>query len=276
MPPPSSSSKIYPAAADHRRTPHNDDDQPPPGPLPTAFTVWKRSSISFHGTDGFTVFDHLGRLIFRVDNYRRKRTARLSSSVVVGSGGGGCRAQVHAKEHGGGGGLVLMDGFGKALLTLVPQLHMPSMHYQWIGYRGEDDQCKPRTPLFMMRRPSQPSPFLLSLRSLSTKIRCEAEVFVGDCHRGAIKSSRKPDYRIEGSFKRRDCKITGADGRTVASISRKLARTTNSANTSTSVLLSDDVFSLVVEAGMEPALVMAFIMAIDRLCPKPHTPFLCS
>lgn len=156
------------------------------------------------------------------------------------------------------------------------QFHMPSMHYQWIGYRGEDDQRKPRTPLFMMRRPSQPSPSLLGLRSLSTKISCEAEVFIRDSHRQGIKSNRRPDYRIEGSFKRRDCKITRADGQTIASISRKLARTTNGAHHSSSVLLSDDVFSLVVEPGIEPALVMAFIMVIDRLCPKPHTPFLCS
>lgn len=61
-------------------------------------TVWKRSSMTFQGTDGFTVFDRSGRLAFRVDNYSRTRS------------------------FGEGGGLVLMDGAGNALLTLRPQV----------------------------------------------------------------------------------------------------------------------------------------------------------
>uniref|UniRef100_A0A0E0CQ10 Uncharacterized protein n=1 Tax=Oryza meridionalis TaxID=40149 RepID=A0A0E0CQ10_9ORYZ len=33
-----------------------------------AYTVWKRSSIGFQGTDGFSVYDSAGKLVFRVDN----------------------------------------------------------------------------------------------------------------------------------------------------------------------------------------------------------------
>lgn len=62
---------------------------------PCALTVLKRSSMSFHGTDGFTVFDENGGLAFRVDNYSRK-------------------------NH----GLVLMDGPGTPLLTLKPQVSL--------------------------------------------------------------------------------------------------------------------------------------------------------
>lgn len=65
-------------------------------------TVWKRSSMTFQGTDGFTVIDSSGGLAFRVDNYSRKECR----------GGGG----------GGGRGVVLMDGHGKPLLTLKPQV----------------------------------------------------------------------------------------------------------------------------------------------------------
>ncbi|KAI8559582.1 hypothetical protein RHMOL_Rhmol04G0185600 [Rhododendron molle] len=61
-------------------------------------TVWKRSTMTFQGTDGFTVIDSSGRLAFRVDNYTSKE----------------CR--------GGGGGVLLMDGHGKPLLTLKPQV----------------------------------------------------------------------------------------------------------------------------------------------------------
>ncbi|KAI6673358.1 hypothetical protein NL676_001264 [Syzygium grande] len=98
---------------------------------PSKLTVWKKSSMSFQGTDGFTVFDQRGGLVFRVDNYSRK---------------GQCAY--------GGGGLVLMDGVGNALLTLRPQVL--SMQCQWHAYKGENDNGK-RTPnlrVFSMRRTS--------------------------------------------------------------------------------------------------------------------------
>lgn len=50
--------------------------------------------MSFQGTDGFTVFDRHGRLVFRVDNYSRNKAARL----------------------------LLMDGAGNGLLSLKPQV----------------------------------------------------------------------------------------------------------------------------------------------------------
>lgn len=71
-----------------------EEDGPSPSP-PSVLTVWKRSSMSFQGTDGFTVFDHRGTLTFRVDNYSRRS-----------------------------GGLILMDGAGRALLTLKPQVYI--------------------------------------------------------------------------------------------------------------------------------------------------------
>ena len=52
--------------------------------------------MSFQGTDGFTVFDPNGTLVFRVDNYSRKN----------------------------GYGLVLMDGVGNALLSLKPKVRI--------------------------------------------------------------------------------------------------------------------------------------------------------
>lgn len=72
---------------------------------PSIFTVWKKSSMSFQGTDGFTVFDKQGRLVFRVDNYTRRKNRAIASR--------GSRS----------GGLVLMDAQGKPLLTLRPQVH---------------------------------------------------------------------------------------------------------------------------------------------------------
>ena len=77
-------------------------------PRPSVLTVWKRSSMTFQGTDGFTVFDHHGRLAFRVDNYSRK------SCCIT------------------GGELVLMDGAGNALLTLKPQVINYEFHSSFL------------------------------------------------------------------------------------------------------------------------------------------------
>jgi hypothetical protein len=73
---------------------------PPPPPVAALhqYTVWKRSSMGFQGTDGFSVYDDAGgALAFRVDNYSR-------------------RTKIFAGE------LLLMDGQGAPLLALRPQV----------------------------------------------------------------------------------------------------------------------------------------------------------
>ncbi|XP_060202057.1 uncharacterized protein LOC132630504 [Lycium barbarum] len=107
-------SKIHPAYH-HRKMQSkplvylNDDDHednnntcPPPPPsrliisrLRAIFTMWKKFSMSFQGTDGFTVFDKQGRLVFPVDNYTPRKNRSIASR--------GSRS----------GGLVLMDAHGK-------------------------------------------------------------------------------------------------------------------------------------------------------------------
>jgi hypothetical protein len=70
---------------------------PPVAALHQQYTVWKRSSMGFQGTDGFSVYDAAGALAFRVDNYSR-------------------RSKIFAGE------LLLMDGQGAPLLALRPQV----------------------------------------------------------------------------------------------------------------------------------------------------------
>lgn len=91
-------SKIYPSENKRNELKEKGDD----GFYlrPSTLTVWKRSSMSFQGTDGFTVFDQQGRLVFRVDNYSRNHRCVAAS------------------------GLVLMDGAGNALLSLKPQVYI--------------------------------------------------------------------------------------------------------------------------------------------------------
>ncbi|XXG42077.1 hypothetical protein AAC387_Pa01g2425 [Persea americana] len=182
--------------------------------------------MAFQGTDGFSVFDGQGRLVFRVDNYSRKNR---------------CIA----------GGVVLMDGAGRALLTLRPQTL--SLRDQWNGFKGDGGMgAKRGTPVFSMRRRS----FL--------RINDETEVFMG----GLRNRVQAPDFRITGSFRRRCCKIQDNAGEVVAEISRKRANA--------KILLSDDVFRLIVQPGYDCELMMAFVVTIDRIFGKPITPALCS
>ncbi|KAI3708991.1 hypothetical protein L2E82_38645 [Cichorium intybus] len=82
-------------------------------PKHTTLTVWKRSSMSFQGTDGFTVYDRHGKLGFRVDNYSRNSHVRNRWSCS--NDGAGC-----VSGGGSGGALVLMDGSDNPLITLKP------------------------------------------------------------------------------------------------------------------------------------------------------------
>ncbi|XP_065851788.1 protein LURP-one-related 12-like [Euphorbia lathyris] len=176
-------------------------------------TVWKRASISFQGTDGFTVFDPNGKMVYRVDNYSRKNP-----------------------------NVVLMDGVGNALLTFKPQMRM---HYQWNAYQ-EDDATN--TKVFSMRRKAS-----------------SAEIFM----MRKESPSPSPDFLIEGSFRAPDCKIKSSNGQVVAIMSRK--RVNN-----TTLLLTDDVFTLLIQPAFDPKLVMAFLIILDRITNLPFSPFFCS
>ncbi|KAK4748149.1 hypothetical protein SAY87_014735 [Trapa incisa] len=207
---------------------------------PSVFTVWKRSSMSFQGTDGFTVFDEYGGLAFRVDNYSRKI--------------GGCL----------GDGLVLMDGTGDALLTLAPKVL--SMQRVWNAYGG-DCTGGGRSRAFRQFSVREPwkFPILAGLKSKcqgGAEPEVKAEVFIGD--------ARWPEYSVEGSFRRRSCCIRRrSTGDVIAKISRKSARA------NPRVMLEDEVFSLVVQPGLDNGLIMGLIVILDRICSGPVSPFMC-
>ncbi|KAJ4749449.1 LURP-one-like protein (DUF567) [Rhynchospora pubera] len=186
---------------------------------PRAFTVWRKSSMGFQGTDGFSVYDDSGRLAFRVDNYSR-------------------RQKYLTKE------IVLMDGAGKPLLCLRPRIM--SLRDRWNAY--EVTECRKKQPnskLFSMRRYSM-------LQNVD-----KAEVSLAKLE-DDNKAKLVPGFRTEGCFEKRSCKIYNCNGEDVAQISRK---TTSNA----SVLLGNDVFSLVIRPGFDSKLVMAFVIVLDRI-----------
>jgi uncharacterized protein YxjI len=72
------------------------------------------------------------------------------------------------------------------------------------------------------------------------------------------KSKLMPSFRIEGCIEKSSYKIYDNRGDEVAQISRKTTR-------ETSVLLGNDVFSLVIQPGFDCKLVMAFVIVMDRI-----------
>nr|XP_043623046.1 protein LURP-one-related 5-like [Erigeron canadensis] len=225
--------------------------------------------MSFQGTDGFTVYDRHGSLAFRVDNY--SRNSRSCSSL--GANGTGSSS--------GSKALILMDGSGTPLLTLKPQIFC--IQNQWNGFLyNEDHKGFPKSDqkIFMMRRPN--SKFVFG-QTKNKETQCEAEVFFihpskeSEAEGGCKEPSRRqPDYRIEGSFWNRNCKIRSTtSGEVAAKIMRK--RTTTTTMTSSTLILSEEVFSLVVQPGFDPQIIMAFVIILDRICVKPvFTPLVCS
>lgn len=86
------SSKIYPSEIQVKKVEKEQTNK-----IIKTWTIWKKSSMSFVGSDGFSVYDGEGKLAFRVDNYSRKNKFLL-------------------------GELVLMDAIGRPLLSLRPQV----------------------------------------------------------------------------------------------------------------------------------------------------------
>jgi uncharacterized protein YxjI len=140
------------------------------------------------------------------------------------------------------------------------------MRDQWNCYRASDGEAAGsdrRQRLFSMRKCwlVQSSGDEAEVRMCSTAPPSSSE----------SSSSQVPSFRVQGSFWRRSCKIRkggGDDGEEVARITRKKA--------ASSVTLGDDVFSLTVMPNADPAMIMAFVVIMDRICQKPYTPLMCS
>uniref|UniRef100_J3NAW7 Uncharacterized protein n=1 Tax=Oryza brachyantha TaxID=4533 RepID=J3NAW7_ORYBR len=213
------------------------------------YTVWKRSSMGFQGTDGFSVYDSAGSLAFRVDNYSRRRKAFA-------------------------GDLLLMDGHGTPLLSLRPQIL--SLHNRWNCYRAQEEQDSDKTS-----SPSVSQQQVFSMRKSSAlQSSDEAEVYMSpssDHHHGqpdaSSSPSPSPSFRVDGCFSMRSCKIRRSNGEEAARISSKNASV---ASVRPAVSLGDDVFSLVVRPGVDVAIVMAIVVVMDRICRRPYAPMACS
>ncbi|XP_031486505.1 protein LURP-one-related 5-like [Nymphaea colorata] len=145
--------------------------------------------------------------------------------------------------------LVLMDGEGSPIMALRPKI--TSMHEQWDGFEGEGSPRKTGRGrrVFSIRK-----------RHMANH-KGQAVVNIGD-------DFSVPDFYIEGNYSKRCCKIRRVTGEVVAEICRKQA------STSDAVLLGTDVFSLTINPGFDSELVMAFVVAMDRISWKYFIPAL--
>jgi hypothetical protein len=138
------------------------------------------------------------------------------------------------------------------------------MRDQWNCYRASDEEAaggdsrRRQQHLFSMRRCS------LVLQSSSGD-----EALVHMC------GNSQQSFRVQGSFWRRSCKIREEGGEEVARITRKQAGGAASLSGS-AVTLGDDVFSLTVMPNADCAMIMAFVVIMDRICQKPYAALMCS
>ncbi|KAH9606523.1 hypothetical protein KSS87_018913 [Heliosperma pusillum] len=136
--------------------------------------------------------------------------------------------------------LVLMDTFGNPLLTLLPK--RPTLHHRLEGFIGETSDGQ--------------QPILSIWKStMIGRSGMMAEVY--------HESSHDPiEYQIEGSYNERMCTIFRVEHDTssvhVAQMKRKVEPTRK-------MVLSRDVFSLIIQPGVDAAFVMSLVLALDRI-----------
>ncbi|KAJ0971234.1 hypothetical protein J5N97_019193 [Dioscorea zingiberensis] len=153
--------------------------------------------------------------------------------------------------------LVLMDPSGASILTLRKK--WPSLHQRWEGYLG--DRMEGQKPLFTVKR-----------SSIFGGERAGVSVEVHD-----TENSKGTEYRIEGSFAQRCCRVLYLDNRPVedgdedgtsgkdrggvvvaAEIKRKVDEHAH-------VVLSRDVFCLDVRPHFDAAFAMGLILVLDQI-----------
>jgi uncharacterized protein YxjI len=143
--------------------------------------------------------------------------------------------------------VVSYHNFMKVMNTYAAYLlQILSLHDRWNAYETEECGNKEaKSKLFSMKRYSM----LQSADKAQVLLKMLAD---------NNKPKLLPSFKIKGCFEKRDCKIYNSRGEEVAQISRK---TTSDA----SVLLGNDVFSLVIQPGFDCQLVIAFLILLDRI-----------
>ncbi|MCL7049531.1 hypothetical protein MKW94_023929 [Papaver nudicaule] len=188
-----------------------------------SLTVWRKSQV--FNCNGFTVIDSSGNIVYRVDNY-------------IGEG---------SKE------IVLMDGSGNTIFTICRQTKL-GMFANWHVFEGDinndsRESCtssETRSPICIAKRCSNG---LLKIANVPSVL---AQVVLN-------RSSRKRCvYTIEGSYKKRSCKILDKNREVAAEISRKEAMIEG-------ISFGEEVFLLSVRSGFDHGIAMTMILLLDQM-----------
>ena len=170
------------------------------------------------------------------------RTGALAFRVETYGRGGACGGGAAA------GDLALLDAEGDPVLAV--RRRRPSLHSRWDGFLGDGGQGQ--KPLFSARRSS----------------------ILGGAGSGVLVDllaahARAAEFRVEGSFPRRCCRVLGAvanggeddEGEeevVVAEVRRKVDEGAH-------VVLGRDAFVLWVRAGFDAAFAMGIVLVLDRI-----------
>ncbi|KAL3331422.1 hypothetical protein AABB24_034973 [Solanum stoloniferum] len=146
-------------------------------------TVWRKSLI--FSCKGFTVIGSDGNLVYRVDNYSRRRDQTT-----------------------------LMDASGKPILTICRHKKLRIVDNNWFIYEGEvlgDHDYKAsslrKKPIFCVKK---------QMKILHSNINVLAHVYYH-----GTSSDKTYSYIIEGSYANRTCKVLDAKSRNVVAEIRK-------------------------------------------------------
>ncbi|KAM6556789.1 hypothetical protein CsatB_003808 [Cannabis sativa] len=184
------------------------------------FTIWMKSLV--FQTNGCTVYNSNGQIVFRVDNYEKK-----------------CSSEVY-----------LMDLKGKVLFTIRKK--KLQAFGGWVGYRccsnnninnfNDDDQLESSD---MMNISTEGKPWFRVTRQY-------CKMLMGDlaCHISVGCDDKYRIVRIAG--KAVGFRIVNLDGKIVAEAKQK--------QSSSGVVLGDDVLSLEVAPCEDHSLIMALVM----------------
>ncbi|KAF3327542.1 protein LURP-one-related 5-like protein [Carex littledalei] len=148
------------------------------------------------------------------------------------------------------GELVLMDPGGAPVLTVRKK--RPSLHNRWEGFAGERVDGQNQKPLFTVRR--------------SSIFGGNRAGMVVEVHGGVGPTEAETEYRIEGSFSQRCCKVLfegtvpkGEAASLVAAIKRKV-------DPDAHVVMGKDVFSLFLAPHVDAAFIMGLVLVLDQVC----------
>ncbi|MED6216664.1 hypothetical protein PIB30_009550 [Stylosanthes scabra] len=191
------------------------------------YTLWMKSLV-FH-SNGCTVYDSNGNIVYRVDNYDRKGTREVN----------------------------LMDLRGRVLCTLHKRL--VALGRRWEGYRScnnNSSSSDEEKPWFQVKRckkkKTKTTMTTTTMKKKREKVACEIRV---GCVEYCIVRNSENNNKEGGAAAYR---IVNKEGSVIAEAKQK--------QSASGVVLGNDVLTLDVAPNTDHSLVMALVTAYGLIC----------